>query len=202
MQGGSCRGTPRCVPRPCARLSSDKRVELVPTAASRLGAGPRARTRRLGRSTRNSQGHRLGCTSARLIHGFFARISTSFSNEGSMRLPPYIALAEIELPFSKWSVLRQLAPTLGVTWSLMRVVVSLFAYGRSQHCVCPHASPTVVSISLKLATGAGALTCSCCGRTRHGRGSEQWLRGTQRSTSGPRHQRSEHASARVVRVVS
>ena len=45
-------------------------------------------------------------------------------------------------PFSKWYVDLQLPPTLGVTWSLIRVVVSFLAYGRSQLWVCPHALKT------------------------------------------------------------
>ena len=61
-----------------------------------------------------------------------------------MREPPYIALLEIDEPFSKWCVLTQDAPTFGVTLSLIRVVVSLRAYGISLHFVWPHALCTLL----------------------------------------------------------
>ena len=55
-----------------------------------------------------------------------------------------MALLEIDDPFSKWYVLIQDAPTFGVTWSLMRTVVSLRAYGLSQHWLWPHALCTLL----------------------------------------------------------
>ena len=56
---------------------------------------------------------------------FFERISTSSSNDGSLYDPPYIAELLVEAPFSKAIVVRQEPPTLAVTESLMRVVVSV-----------------------------------------------------------------------------
>lgn len=50
-----------------------------------------------------------------------------------------MALLEMDEAHSKWRVVFQFVPTFGVTWSLIRVVVSCFAYGFSQHSVCPQA---------------------------------------------------------------
>ena len=55
---------------------------------------------------------------------FLERISTSCSKLGSVKLPPYIALCDVEKLRSMWIVDLQVLPTLAVTLSLMRVDVS------------------------------------------------------------------------------
>jgi hypothetical protein len=91
----------------------------------------------------------------------FLRLPTpsfaSAENERSTREPPYIAEHIVELPLSTVMVLSHEPPVLGVTLSLILVVVSHGPYARSQQSLCPHA-PICRSASVISAAGGGFAT--------------------------------------------
>ena len=82
------------------------------------------------------------------------------SESACLQEPPYMADWLVESPFSKCCVAIHVEPILAVTASLMRVVVSLGPYGRSQQFVCPHALRTSLSFFVKETTAGGAFTDS------------------------------------------